>query len=205
MAAKINGTYFSGAQASLFIGDTWVDDVASISWNIQQNKQPIYGYGSQHWDFIAEGIVSVSGEFAINFREPNYLWMILERNKRFSLSPSELEKTRTEINNKDINTLDNTFQNDPRYNLDLFFAATPGSLDKVARDMTSKFTTSPVKKTTERTNHHSFNMTIGYGNLGPDTIGEKINSIQILGKSKVIQSDGRPVMEVYSFIARDIS
>ena len=54
-------------------------------------------------------------------------------------------------------------------------------------------------------NHTNFSITLGFGDLGPSTVGEKINDIQIMGKGKVIQIDGRPVMETYSFIARDNS
>jgi len=46
---------------------------------------------------------------------------------------------------------------------------------------------------------------IGYGHsLGKDSPGETIKGMQIMGKSKVISADGRPIQEQYSFIARNL-
>ena len=87
----INDQYFSGAQASLFIGDTWVDDIVDINYRVMHNRQPVYGYGSQHFDFVPKGTILVQGEFTINFREPNYLWMILSRYKSFNQKTAVVE------------------------------------------------------------------------------------------------------------------
>jgi hypothetical protein len=205
---KINNQFFSGTQASLFIGDTWVDDIVSISYQHHHNRQPVFGYGSQHWDFVPKGIIMIQGEFTINFREPNYLFMILERYKKFN-APSasraiSSEQRKMDLTEKRIQDINQTFPDDPRRNLEHFFAADADSARRVKDVLGNQFYGTPKStQKTERMNHQNFGITIGYGDLGPNTIGEKINGIQLLGKGKVIQIDGRPIMETYSFIARD--
>lgn len=76
---QYNIDYFSGAQVSLYIGDVWVDEVTSISYQVSQSRVPLYGYGDQLFRRVAEGQVSVQGQFSINFKEAGYLWLILKR------------------------------------------------------------------------------------------------------------------------------
>ena len=71
--------YFTSTQCSIYIGDVWVDEVTSISYQRQQNKQPIYGYASQLYDDCSAGQVIVHGSFSINFKEQGYLWAVLRR------------------------------------------------------------------------------------------------------------------------------
>ncbi len=71
--------YFSGAQAALYIGDVWVDEVTTISYVRRQSKVPLYGYASQLFDMTAKGQVIVQGQFSINYKEQGYLWAILRR------------------------------------------------------------------------------------------------------------------------------
>lgn len=71
--------YFSGSQAALYIGDVFVDEVVSYAFRVSQTKTPIYGYGSQLFDAVSKGPVLVSGNFAINFKESAYLYLVLMR------------------------------------------------------------------------------------------------------------------------------
>lgn len=71
--------YFSGSQATIYIGDVWVDEVTFIMYRRIQEKTPLYGYASQLFDDTAAGHVLVQGSFAINYKEQGYLWAILRR------------------------------------------------------------------------------------------------------------------------------
>ena len=71
--------YFSGSQIGIYIGDILVDDVASIQFQVSQSKRPIYGYASQYFHTVAAGQVLVEGNFAIPFKESNYLIATLQR------------------------------------------------------------------------------------------------------------------------------
>lgn len=71
--------YYTGSQASIYIGDVWVDEIVSFEYKLVQSKTPLYGYASQLFDDSAAGRVLVQGAFAINFKEQGYLWAVLRR------------------------------------------------------------------------------------------------------------------------------
>jgi len=77
-----NVEYFSGSQASLYIGDVWVDEVTSLSFARHQNRTPLYGYADQLFRQVSKGQVLVQGSFSINFKEAGYLWLVLNRYKK---------------------------------------------------------------------------------------------------------------------------
>lgn len=205
-----NKKYYSGSQASLYIGDVWVDEIINYSFTLQHDRSPVYGYGSQHWDFMPKGTIIVMGEFTINFKEPNYLWIILERYKKFRLTGKRNESEDKKLRNLQdkFKTSPDTFANDTRRSLNAFFEAGTQDLQSVAQAIKLNFNEQGLvenqSKKRELLNHSSFNMVLGYGKPGPDSIGERINDIQIMQKTKVLESDGRPITETYSFIARDM-
>ena len=71
--------YYTSNQAFIYIGDVWVDEITSFSYNLIQNKTPVWGYASQLFDGCSAGHVLVQGQFTINFKEAGYLWAILRR------------------------------------------------------------------------------------------------------------------------------
>ena len=75
-------TYFTGTQASIYIGDIWVDEVFGISFSSSQSILPIFGYASTFFDAVAKGKVLVQGYFDVNFVDEGYLYAILEAKQR---------------------------------------------------------------------------------------------------------------------------
>lgn len=73
--------YFSGAQVGVFIGDVLIDEVTSISYEIFQNRKPLYGYADTLFRAVSKGQVLVQGQFTINFKEAGYLWLVLNHYK----------------------------------------------------------------------------------------------------------------------------
>jgi hypothetical protein len=90
--------YFSGSSASLFVGDVWVDEVTSISYQVSQERVPLYGYGDQLFRDVSKGQVLVQGQFSINFKEAGYLWLILQRYRRMMKGLEETYKTKKSTN-----------------------------------------------------------------------------------------------------------
>ena len=206
---RLNQEYFSGAQGSLYIGDVWVDDVINYSFRVEHSRSPVYGYGSQHYDLMPKGTIIIMGEFTINFREPNYLWLILERYKKFNRNgrarteqeAQQLLKTRTQ---KRIENNDKTFGEDNRANIDLFLNAQAQDARVIRDKMDETFENKgSQRKTREYWNHPSFSMVFGFGDANQDSIGDRLNGVQLMGKARAVQADGTPVQETYSFIGRD--
>ena len=59
-----------------------------ISYELSQNKRPIYGYNSMYYDSVASGQVIILGQLYVNFQHPNYLSTILSEYYRRN-APSE--------------------------------------------------------------------------------------------------------------------
>jgi len=200
MSVEINGEYFSGSQVSLYIGDIWVDDIDRIDYTESANKTPIYGYGSEYYDFLAKGTHIVQGSFDINFREPNYLWLIIEIYK--SRNTLNLGKNKSSDPNKNSET----FSDDNRTNLSKALKYTNPKAFKENQikkfDNTLKGTS--VQSDENFFNHIPFNIKIGYGYNADSAVKETIQDVEIIGKGKTINVSGVPVHETYSFIARKI-
>ncbi|MEI4281674.1 hypothetical protein [Tetragenococcus halophilus] len=70
--------YFSGANAKVWFGDIWVDQLSSIQFSLVENVQPIFGFNSYTFDRVAHGNRYVQGQFSINFTKNGYLQSILD-------------------------------------------------------------------------------------------------------------------------------
>jgi hypothetical protein len=70
-------TAYTGANISITIGDKFIANAFGISWEVSQNKRPIYGYNSMYYDSVASGQVIVMGQIYINYQHPNYLSSLL--------------------------------------------------------------------------------------------------------------------------------
>lgn len=71
--------YFSGANVKVYFGDVWVDQLTEISFSLQEQVAPIYGFHSYTFDRISRGNRMVQGSFTINFTENGYMRAILKR------------------------------------------------------------------------------------------------------------------------------
>lgn len=74
---QFGARYFTGAQASLFVGDVWIDEVYGVQFAASQNVVPVYGYASTLFDAVARGKALTQGYFEINFVEEGYLYAAL--------------------------------------------------------------------------------------------------------------------------------
>lgn len=70
--------YFSGSNVRVYFGDVWMDQVAAISFSLQEQVAPIYGFHSHTFDRISRGSRIVQGSFSLNFTENGYLQSVLD-------------------------------------------------------------------------------------------------------------------------------
>lgn len=75
---NVNVRYFSGIDAEIYFEDVFIDETVQISFNVQQQALPLYGYNSYVYDDIALGSRLVSGQFTINFTKSNYMYQVLD-------------------------------------------------------------------------------------------------------------------------------
>lgn len=206
---KLNKDFYSGSQASIFIGDVWLDDICG--WQIQTNfsAAPIYGYGDQLYSHVAQGKVLVQGSFEINFREPNYLWAILEKynfDRNVKTQDDPLAPVRSGgLGTAKFNQSEASFAADRRRNLDFFFnTSQPNKITKALQEERS-ISQKPYVDNSVDFNQNTFDILLGYGAvLNEDTPGERVLGVKLIGKSKVIYHNGNPIKEQYNFFARNI-
>lgn len=112
---SVKKEYFSGANVRVYFGDVWVDQLASIGFEMKEEVAPIYGFNSYKFDKVARGTRLVSGSFTITFTEIGYLQTILDRiaSKVDSSSGNLLYKENRDALKTDLNrnTPDRTIEN----------------------------------------------------------------------------------------------
>ena len=223
---ELNTEYFSGSQASIFIGELWVDDIVDWQCSVGSNSMPIYGYGDTFWSHAAQGRIMVQGSFTINFREPNYLFAILEhyRKKNEGSYPFLEAKRFKEGLDKDGQSIKNPigpYDFDSSYNdaitkrqmLEDFF--NKKKKDSDGKEQTIKGRLDSLLPNSTVTSDQSgaynpfaipaFNIKIGYGSvINEDTIGEQIIDVKLVGRGRLISANGEALKESYSFFAKNL-
>ena len=66
-------SYFSGADVKIYFGDVLVDEIAGLSFMLQEQVRPLYSYASYTYKEVARGNRIVQGKFYVNFTEAGYV------------------------------------------------------------------------------------------------------------------------------------
>lgn len=74
--------YYTGSTCRVYFGSTYVDDIATISYQTSHNKLPLYGYADHQFRAVAKGQFIVRGNFTIAFKETGYLPLIMNLIKK---------------------------------------------------------------------------------------------------------------------------
>lgn len=69
--------YFSGVDAEIYFGETYIDEAVNINFSLQQNTMPIFGYNSYIFDTCAQGSRLIQGSFTVNFTRSCYMYDVL--------------------------------------------------------------------------------------------------------------------------------
>jgi len=222
-------SYHNGAQISVWFGDIWVNDISAISWQYSQEKRPLYGYASQHFDAVAKGQVFLQGSFTVNFRNRDYVSYIMKELPKLyrdlqeeSYDGKDSDKWRA-IRPMISNHLKyGTFGPDTHDELlalaqsedfwktaDLYEQAIWGELEK---DEGISLDTADIMQYNIKP--QGFDIVITYGQLSDkeprslydvlSSTAKTLNGVQLTGSAQVIRANGEPIQEEYSFIARDM-
>lgn len=173
---NVNGTkrYYSSVDAEIYFGSIFIDEVTSITWTIQQQAMPIFGYNSYTFDDIAVGSRLVQGQFAVNFTKAGYLKELQ--------NDSEFTRIARKLYGKD-NQAQSYFTQDYRKRLNM--PVWDNGFDIVIG----------FGDHDKNLNGLENNMYKTYAIL---------DCCQITGSMVQLDYNGEPVQEVYTFIARDI-
>lgn len=226
--------YFSGANVRVYFGDVWVDQLASLSFSMNEQVAPIYGFRSHTFDRVSRGNRYVQGEFTLNFTENGYLQTILDRiasgMEKESVALIEnkaetnyLRNLSEEQNIKDLLELDKTtYESQISALKNSFWGQTRGtSIASSEAKEKDVFYYSKRENLDSILKEHGFNILIDYS---PDA-NEKdfldcinginndksfyqsyrtIIGVHIMGEEQQIINNGSVLQVRYNFIARDL-
>lgn len=230
--------YFSGEDIKVYVDGLFEPenelDIASFTYSIKQEKQPLYGFWSYNYDTVLYGTRIVSGEFTIYTRYPRRMTDLIEKassNRVKNPSPKEA------MGNV-VSSLRSKLESpEDAKNMEKYWAYS--QLDRLTADPLSK----QIKDSGHNifSAHPPFNFVILYGvqeaSMSPldysgvnDSINDNLDrmivsdinerlirpvkdvnpmkiilqEVQLLGMATSYASGGQPVSESYQFIARDL-
>lgn len=171
--------YYSTIDAEIYFGNNYVEDVVALDWTVNQNTTPLFGYNSYTYDEVARGARIIEGTFGINFISPNYLFKILEAAQEESIT----ELTSYTVEQPSIKA-----------------GGVRGSVNKSLQGIIEGNNHSPIWPQT-------FDIDVIFGQKSG--VGDPVH---ILLEGVVIKScsmqtmahTGSPIVEAYSFLAKDI-
>lgn len=70
--------YFTGADTTVYFGDTFISDIMDLSFGLQEQVKPVNGYASYTWDAVPRSSRLVHGSFTIAFTEAGYMYTVLD-------------------------------------------------------------------------------------------------------------------------------
>jgi hypothetical protein len=79
LANRQRWQYFCGANVSVHMDNIYIGEAVAIGYNIGQNRTPLYGYNSPHFNAVSDGQVLVQGKIAINYVSHEYLLSAIRR------------------------------------------------------------------------------------------------------------------------------
>jgi hypothetical protein len=183
---------------------------------------PIYGYASYTADKVARGNRFVQGQFSINFKEAGYLQTILNSlsSKQSGQNPSWFNLGNfngvngvTAQHNHSVEYIIENFQTLADDYENALWGKESQSSSFVENRSKDTFFYGTLDNANNKTlRDHGFNIFITYGNTVDPSRGkasfntaQSIMNVQLTGMSTRIDPSGNNVLEVYSFIAKDLS
>jgi hypothetical protein len=213
--------YFSGSNIHIFFEDVYIDEIVSLSFAMQEQTKPIYGFNSYTYDAVLRGARMVSGKFQINFKDVNYISSAINE---IMESPEDFK---FQDNNFDKSNLPDKEKRNKLY--DYAKEGWSSEFDRLSQDFEDAIWGEAKKQNTQlkRTNltkfpdkDVTFDIIITYGpyqqpnsqydvenkfrkNINTGTI-KALKNIQLTGIRQIIDLSGKPIREEYTFFAQDI-
>lgn len=214
--------YFSAADIKIYLGDIWVDDAIMVSYALSEQVMPIFGYNSFTYDAVARGQRTINGMLEMNFKSVGYLQQVLENADAIEFAIQNGQRGKGYGHKFFENT-----------RLDIILETLgKASFDQIANEYekalwndTDSDLLSSDSKSYFPNSDYGFDLKIYYGpvqevnnygskslykamesQVSPLTV-EIINGVQFNSQSKQIATgnESQPVVESYSFIARDLN
>ena len=208
--------YFSGSDISIYMEGSGPDPlpIQSLSYSIQQQKTPVYGFWSYTHDAVMRGTRTVAGQMAITLSYPNQMkdWIAQAANAR-SVANSDLQELRgldvdqTKIEQYWGRNIDpsqvsqNVWSIHPPFNIILVYGMQTVSVDALPLPEHQAILDQWKNDTATYTDINERLVNIDSKTGSSRTV---IENVELTGMQTEIGVDGQAIVEIYSFFARDI-
>lgn len=196
--------FYSGANIGIWISDVLIATAIGIEFSVIQTKRPVYGWASQLYDGVAGGIVQVSGSLYMNFRQAHEFTSIIDHYSRVPsgagsafipvFNDNQMANYVTSLTNNQIDLLQ-----------DRVWGKKESSGNPAPEDIKS------WAQSIRRPDAHAngVDIMITYGDYmtdipAPNSTMRRIYNAHITGFGQSLEDDGRPVVEAYNFLARQV-
>jgi hypothetical protein len=225
-------SYFSGSTVAIYFQQHWIDEIVALSFSVSEAVQPIYGFNSMVFDGVARGNRQVAGSLRINFRHTGYLKTVLSEIE--NAGNAEIEKVLSQRPEErlpidftvSLNPKTVTYEEITTLVQSRSKTSKSEFKKKIQAYQNAVWGTTPDLPSIQRQsyfNNKAFDLVIVYGMpvlpvaqtisdgakvdqsfyIEPGTV-QTLKDVYLLSMQQVIDPDGSPVFEDYSFIARDI-
>lgn len=84
--------YYTATQSTIYIGETWADEIFGVRYRTNCNTTPYYGYASSKFDAVVRGKFLAEGEILVYYNKLRYFWTLLVEsiNAGNKITPQEL-------------------------------------------------------------------------------------------------------------------
>lgn len=219
--------YFTNADVSIYLGDIWVDEIVDFDFSMTEQIMPVYGYASYTADALIKGTRIIQGSFTINFKSTGYIEEVMRM--RNPIQELYKEKGLTEpysITQKGQYSLEEVLK---KFGVKSFEELAADYERKIWQpsdgEMKSVNANRPYFNYIEDDEmmDEGFEIKISYGPkdvtnqsykkyrnkelVRPNETVESLIGVQITGVQKAVStsSQGAPVLERYTFVAKDLN
>lgn len=83
--------YYTATQSTIYIGETWADEIFGVRYRTNCNTTPYYGYASSKFDAVVRGKFLAEGEILVYYNKLRYFWTLLVENinSKVKTTPTE--------------------------------------------------------------------------------------------------------------------
>jgi len=206
--------YFTSAQARLYIGSLFIDQMHTLQYALQQNNIPVFGYCSEFADAYARGRSLVQGQLVLNYVHQGYLraalkqYAKLSRSASASGSPPSTGAAIAGVLGKisDISQQGTSSANQELGGLaqqkltGLLAGSVPGDIDDAKSAMSAANTPyNPYNNPLYE--HMVFDMRIEIGD-GPQLTVRLLEDVKLGANEQIFDQSGQVISESYGFTAR---
>ena len=173
--------YFSQLDTEVYFGAEQIDEMVAIDFTISEPKLPIYGFNSFYANRIVSGRRTIQGTFAINFTSTTYLLNIFNK-----------------IDDSILKAKYNPTGSDLLLDYESLLYRCEGE-DTTGLGIGNNAIFSKI-----------FDITLSYGygkTEGKQTYNccwQTLVGVQIVDYRQALDTEGNPILDMYSFIAKDI-